>query len=224
MVVEDRDPTEPLTLLHWDQLCGVSAVSPPSSMVAITNHQKHDHKNPPVVFPPIDHENLHISPQLPPSTYQIHTIHARNRQISFSDSDSDSDFNSSATFSPPDSSPSPRSPISSALRPRPAAGRFGSWTEILNSKVNGWIRFLCSTFTSSRLSLLTFRSAALAAVVVAFLYFRRRRRRRLGGGEESRDRLIGIIKKRDEKINELLDQISRINEVLLTIQKTSPTT
>lgn len=224
MVVEDRDATEPLTLLEWDDIRGVSAVSPPPphwSMVAIRNHQKHYHKNPPIVFPPIDHENLHISPELPPSPYQIHNIHAGNRQNSFSDSDSDSDLNSSTTFSPSDSSPPPRSPISSALRARPAAGWIGSWTEILDSKVNGLVRFLCGAFSSSRGALLTFKSAAFAAVLVAFLYFRRRRR--LIGGEECRDRLVGMIKKRDEKINQLLDQISRMNQMMHAVQKTSTT-
>lgn len=199
MVVEDRDATEPLTLLEWDEIRGVSAVPPPLPhwpMVSIRDHQKHDHKNPPIVFPPIDHENLLISPELPPSHYQIHNIHAGNRQISFSDSDSDSDLNSSSKFSPSDSSPPPRSPIYSALRERPAVGRFGSWTEMLNSKVNGLVRLLCGALTSSRGALFTSRSAAFAAVLIAFLYFRRRRR--LIGGEVSRDRLLGMIKKRDE--------------------------
>ncbi|XP_057805132.1 uncharacterized protein LOC131020380 [Salvia miltiorrhiza] len=218
MVVEG-DATEPLPLLEWDEFRRVAAVSPqpPWSIVAIRNLPKHELDNPPIVFPPIDHENLHISPQSPPSPYQSYNIHAGNRQISFSDSDSDSDLNSSSTFSPSDSSPPPRSPISSA-RPADAAGWFGLWAELLNSKVNITVRFLRSALTASKGALLTYRSVAFAAVLAAVLYFRRRRR--LRGGEESRDRLVGMIRKRDEKINELLDQISRMNQMLIAIKKT----
>lgn len=189
MVAEEGDATVPLALIERDEFRRVAALSPPWLMVAIRSHQKHDPENPPIVFPPIDHENLHI----PPTPYQFHSIHAGNLQISFSDSESDSDLNSSSTFSPSDSSPPPRSPISLANPAADAAGWFGSCTGTLNSKLNALVRFLCSALTSSRGALLTFR---FAAVLVAFLYFRRRRR--LRGGEESRDRLIGMIKQRDE--------------------------
>ncbi|KAL1541643.1 hypothetical protein AAHA92_25841 [Salvia divinorum] len=219
MVVEEGDATESLPLLHRDEFRRAAATSPPPpwSIVAIRNLKKHELDNPPIVFPPIDHENLHISPQLPPSPYQIYNIHAGNRQISFSDSDSDSDLNSSSTFSPSDSSPPPRSPISPA-RPEDSAGWVGSWTELLNPTVNVLVRFLRSALTASRAALLTYhRSVAFAAVLAAFLYFRRRRR--LRGGEASRVRLVGMIRERDEKINELLDQIAQMNQMLIAIQK-----
>lgn len=251
-------------LLEWDKIHRLPLVASvsPQSMVAIKNHQKHGHNDPPLVFPPVDHENLHISPDPPPTPNQIPHIHAGNQRISFSDSDSDSDSNSSSTFSPSDSSPVLRSPIFSNPRARPtadAAGWFDFWSEILNSKVNVLVRFFCSTFTSARGVFLTFRSPAFTAILILFLYFRRRRRLRCG--EESRDRLIGIIKERDEvgwgnllsnclwkwpykqkiailhefhyctiikiiplqfvlqKINQLLDQISRMNQVLLALHK-----
>ncbi|XP_047955624.1 uncharacterized protein LOC125201516 [Salvia hispanica] len=211
MAVEEGDATEPLPLL--------AAISPlpPWSIVAIRNLKKHELDNPPIVFPPIDHENLHISPQLPPYSHQIYKIHAGNRQISFSESDSDSDLNSSSTFSPSDSSPPPLSPIS-PVKPADSTGWFNSWTELLNPTVSVLLRFLRSALTASRGALLTnYRSVAFAAALAAFLYFRRRRR--LRGGEESRERLVGIIRKRDEKINELLNQISRMNQMLIAIQK-----
>ncbi|KAL3640547.1 hypothetical protein CASFOL_015515 [Castilleja foliolosa] len=188
----------------------------PWSMVTIRNHLDNDNNNPPIIFPPINHENLHIS------TEKILHVHADNQQHSFSDSisdsDLDSDSNSSSTFSPSNSSPSPPSPLvlASDLTVTPAyaaPGWFDSWMKILCAKV----RLFCSSFVSSRGVFLTFRSAAFTAVLMAFLYFRRRRRMR--NGEESKGRLIGIIKERDEKINQLLDQISRMNQVLLAFQR-----
>lgn len=199
MVVEEGDATQPLLpLLERDEFSRVAPVSPPPpwSIVSIRNPPKHERDNPPIVFPPIDHENLHISPEPLPSPYQIYNIHAGNRQISFSDSDSDSDLNSSSTFSPSDSSPPPRSPISSGRPASDAAGWFDSWTELLNSKVIILVRLLRGALTASGGALLTYRSVAFAAVLAAFLYFRRQRK--LRGGEESRDQLVVMIRKRDE--------------------------
>ncbi|GFP87458.1 hypothetical protein PHJA_000889500 [Phtheirospermum japonicum] len=195
-----------------------AAVSPPPktpwSMVAIRNHLDNDNNNPPIIFPPINHENLHIS------TEKILQIHADNQPHSFSDSDSDldSDSNSSTSFSLSDSSPSPPSPLISVsdLTESPAsdaAGWFDSWMKILCAKV----RLFCGSFISSRGVFLTFRSASFTAVLMAFLYFRWRRR--LRDAEESKGRLIGIIKERDEKINQLLDQISQMNQILLAFQR-----
>ncbi|KAG6401771.1 hypothetical protein SASPL_138636 [Salvia splendens] len=138
MAVEEGDATPPLPSLHRDEFRSAAATSPPPpwSIVAIINLKKHELDNPPIVFPPIDHENLHISPQLPPYSHQIYNIHAGNRQISFSDSDSDFDLNSSSTFSPSDSSPRPLSPVS-LPRPADSSGWFNSWTELLNpTKIN----------------------------------------------------------------------------------------
>ncbi|KAL8457505.1 hypothetical protein ACS0TY_035389 [Phlomoides rotata] len=219
--VEEPPPSVAGDLLEWGEIhCPplVSAVLPPPktpwSMVAIRNLQKHGSNDPPIVFPPIDHENLHISPSPPATLERIPYIGAVNQRILFSDSDSDSDSNSSSTFSPSDSSPAPLSPL---FPEKPAARRVGSWSEMLNSKVNDLMQLFCSMCTSSRGVFFTFRSAAFTAILVAFLYFRRRRR--LRGGERSRARLIGIIKERDEKINQLLDQISRMNQVLVSLHK-----
>ncbi|KAL1566340.1 hypothetical protein AAHA92_01962 [Salvia divinorum] len=100
------------------------------------------------------------------------------------------------------------------------AGLFGSWTELLHSKASISVRFLRSALAASRGALLTHRPVAFAAVLLALLYLRRRRR--LRGGEDSRERLVGMITKTDEKINNLLDQISRMNQMMIAIKKTQP--
>ncbi|XP_011072799.1 uncharacterized protein LOC105157949 [Sesamum indicum] len=221
--------------LRWDNIhphpldaAASPPPKPPWSMVAIRKvHQDHGCDNPPIVFPPINHENLLISPDLPPTPDRIPRVSADIRQSSFSESDSDSDYsNSSSAFTPSDSSSVPRSPVfrnARAKRAADAVGWFDSWAEILQCKVIGLVRFLCSSFTYSRVAFLTFRSTAFTAILIAFLYFRRRRR--LRDREENMDRLIGIIKERDEKINQLLHQISRMNQMLLAVHKapSSPT-
>ncbi|KAL6559522.1 hypothetical protein OROGR_004639 [Orobanche gracilis] len=223
------EPPPPLPLL--EDLMGevnrlpldASVVHPPKapwSMVAIRNLQDECCNNP---FPPINHENLQIStdPQ-PPNANQIPHIHAVTQQPSFSDSDSVSisDSNSVSSFSPSDSSPFRSSPLFPNHRSRPAidaAEWFYSWMEMLYSKVSSLVRLYFRSFTSSREVFLTSRPAALTAILIAFLYFRRRRR--LRAGEVSRGRLIGIIKERDEKISQLLDQISRMNQVMLSLHR-----
>ncbi|KAL6541263.1 hypothetical protein OROHE_010971 [Orobanche hederae] len=192
-----------------------SVVPPPKapwSMVAIRNLQDDGCNNP---FPPINHENLQIlTDQRPPNANQTPHIDAVTQQLSVSDSLSDSDF------SPSDSRPSLPSPMFSNHRSRPAADAvdwFYSWMEILYSKVSCLVRLIFRRFTSSGEVFLTSRSAALTAILIAFLYFRRRRR--LRAGEVSRGSLISIIKERDEKINQLLDQISRMNQVMLTLHR-----
>ncbi|KAK4437034.1 hypothetical protein Salat_0037300 [Sesamum alatum] len=235
MVVDPDSAVEvaelPLPLkLRWDNIhphpldaAASPPPKPPWSMVAIRKlHQDHGCDYAPIVFPPINHENLHISPEPPSTPEGIPHVRADIQQISFSESDSDSDSNSnsSSTFSPSDSSPVPRSPVFPNPRARPAvdeAGWFDSWTEILRCKVSGVARFLCTSFTYSRVAFLTLRSTAFTAILIAFLYFRRRRR--LRAREERVDRLIGIIQERDEKINQLLHQISRMNQMLLAVHK-----
>ncbi|KAL3637989.1 hypothetical protein CASFOL_018437 [Castilleja foliolosa] len=138
-----------------------AGVSPPPKIhwpvIAIRNHLDNDNNNLPIIFPPINHENLYIS------TEKILHVHSDNQQHSFSDSDSDldSDSISSSTFSPSESSPSPPSPIVSVsdltgIPASDAAGWFDSWMNILCAK-------------------------------------------RLRNYQESKGRLIGIIKEKDKK-------------------------
>ncbi|XP_073273874.1 uncharacterized protein [Primulina huaijiensis] len=176
--------------------------------------------NPPIIFPPINHENLHISsdPSLIPE--QIPQIHASvDQQYAYSNSDSDSDSDSDSiansesysTFSPSNSTPILHSPLFASPKTKPAVIYSDSWTRILHTKVGGIMRFIWGL---SRGLWWTFRSATIAAALIAFLYFRQRRR--LRAVESSKARLLGIIEEKDEKINQLLHQISRMNQVLMT--------
>lgn len=189
------------------------------SCTMLSNYCNLMNSNPPIIFPPINHENLHISsdPSLIPD--QIPEIHKNNasvdQQYAYSNSDSDSDSiansMSSSTFSPSNSTPIAHSPLfSSPKAKKPAVIYFDFWTRILHTKAGGIMRFL---WVLSRGVFSTFRSAAITTVLIAFLYFRQRRR--LPTVESSKARLLGIIKEKDEKINELLHQISRMNQVLM---------
>lgn len=187
----------------------------------LSNYCNLMNSNLPIIFPPINHENLHIpsDPSLIP--IQIPEIHKNNasvdQQYAYSNSDSDSDSDSiadsmsSSTFSPSNSTPIAHSPLfSSSKAKKPAAIYFDFWTRILHTKAGGIMRFL---WVLSRGVFWTFRSAAIATVLIAFLYFRQRRTLRTV--ESSMARLLGIIKEKDEKINELLHQISRMKQVLM---------
>lgn len=158
--------------------------------------------NPPIIFPPINHENLHISsdPSLIPK--QIPQIHASvDQQYAYSNSDSDSDSDSdsiansmsSSTFSPSNSTPIPHSPLFASPKAKPEAIYLDSWTRVLHTKFSCIMRFI---WGSSRGLLWSFRSATIAAVLIAFLYFRQRRR--LREVESSKARLLGIIVEKDE--------------------------
>ncbi|GER41973.1 myb domain protein 3r-3 [Striga asiatica] len=210
-----------------------AAASPPQKvpwpMVSIRNHQDDDDGGgsyPPIIFPPINHENLQIHTEKSPISQKLLQISADCRQPSFSDYDSHSDSDSSSSsseFSPSYSSPSSPSPLPgfSDLAPASAAvspGRWiDSWSETLRAKGNSIVRIIWTNLLgSSRGTVLAFRSAALAAALFAFLYFRRRRT------DGNSLRLVGIIKEKDEKINQLLDQISRMNQILLALHNKVP--
>lgn len=135
----------------------------------------------PLIFPPINHENLHDRLDIFPSP---------------SESESDSETASSvSTFSPP-SSPGSSSPVIKAT------GRI-TLVEILVTRVNGLMRFVWSYFVKWRGAILNFRTVAFVSAV---LYFRERRRSRLN---------VDAVKLRDKKIQQLLDQISQMNQILL---------
>ncbi|CAA0826857.1 Unknown protein [Striga hermonthica] len=232
------DPPPPLPLLREliDEIHCLpfdAATSPPQKvpwpMVSIRNHQDDNDVGgsyTPIIFPPINHENLQIHTEKSPISHKIPQITADFRQPSVSDSDSHSDSDSSSSsseFSPSYSSPSSPSPSPdfSDLVPAPAAVSPGRWidslSEMLRAKGNSIVRIIWTNLLGSSLgTLLAFRSAALAAVLFAFLYFRRRRT------VKNSLRLVGIIKEKDEKINQLLDQISRMNQILLALHNKVP--
>lgn len=180
-----------------------TTLSPPWPVASITKHET----NATIIFPPANHENLHISPDQSPLKIHIDLFSSSSDSGSISDSDSIS--NSYSTFSPSDSD--------SPLFSRPKSGlsiRSETWTERLCYRFYSAVKHIWSFIGSSRGLWLTFRSAV---VVLGFLYFRQRRR--LRAGEETRARLIGVIGDKDQKINQLLDQVSRMNQVLLAMHK-----
>ncbi|KAL2516089.1 uncharacterized protein Fot_30060 [Forsythia ovata] len=205
--------------------------STPWSMVAIRDYGE-DNNHPTIIFPPINHENLQISTNSPPISKEFPQIHSKpsitsspyNDENSESDSYSysDSDSNSSATFSPSDSSAVSASPSLLSPKARSAADIalwFDSWVEILRSKVNNTMSLIWSNLALTRRVSLTCLSATVAAMLLAFLYFRRRRRFR--AQEDKTNQLIRIIKEKDEKISQLLDQIAGMNEALLAFHRVS---
>ncbi|CAI9753844.1 unnamed protein product [Fraxinus pennsylvanica] len=205
-----------------------SAVLPPPntpwSMVAIRDYED-DNNNSTIIFPPINHENLQISREIP----QVHgelsiTSSPHNDENSesdsYSDSDSDSNSNSSASFSPSDSSSVSASPSILSPKARSAADIaqwFDSMVEILRSKVNNIMSLIWGNLASTFKSSLTFRYATVAAMLLLFLYFRRRRRFR--AQEDSTNQLIRIAREKDEKINKLLDQVAEMNRALLSFHR-----
>ncbi|CAI9757560.1 unnamed protein product [Fraxinus pennsylvanica] len=214
------------------QFCRANSAIPappntPWSMVAIRDYGD-DNKNPTIIFPPINHENLHISEDTP-HVYGESSItsspyndeYSESDSYSYSDSDSDSHSNSSATFSPSDSSAVSASPLSQSPNAKSAgyiiALWFDSWVEILRSKLNNSTTLIWNNLASTLRASLTFRSATVTAMLLMFLYFRRRRR--LREQEEITNQLIRIIKEKDEKIKHLLDQTARMNQALLAFHR-----
>ncbi|XP_073148002.1 uncharacterized protein [Henckelia pumila] len=180
----------------------------------LSNYCNLVNSNPPIIFPPVNHENLHISSDQIPLILKNNA--SVDQQSSYSNSDSDSDSDSiansmsSSTFSPSNSTPIAHSPPFASPKAKPAAIDWDSWTRILHTKISGITRFIWGLSPGSWW---TFRSATITAVLIAFLYFRQRRR--LRAVESSKGRLLGIIEEKDEKINKLLHQISRMNKVLM---------
>ncbi|KAL2516038.1 uncharacterized protein Fot_30009 [Forsythia ovata] len=115
--------------------------------------------------------------------------------------------------------PPPSTPWSMARSAADIALWFDSWVEILRSKVNNTMSLIWSNLALTRRVSLTFLSATVAAMLLAFLYFRRRRRFR--AQEDKTNQLIRIIKEKDEKISQLLDQIAGMNEALLAFHRVS---
>ncbi|KAI3736831.1 hypothetical protein L2E82_26818 [Cichorium intybus] len=150
----------------------------------------HEDHQPSVVFPPVNHEGIHLHLHHHQDAREIDIERAR-----------------------------PPSPILSP-RPRPAAmgesiteGWWDAGLQVLRFKFVSVISFLRS-FSASRGGLLRSHfPLAGSMVLLLLLYLRSRRRRRLR--RESIIQLIRVIKEKDEKIHQLLHQIARMNELLL---------
>ncbi|KAL4559304.1 hypothetical protein LXL04_031442 [Taraxacum kok-saghyz] len=152
----------------------------------------HEDYQPSVVFPPVNHEGIHLHLHHHQDVREIDT----ERSI-------------------------PPSPISSPrARARPAgmaesvaAGWWDAGLEVLRFKFASVISFLRCVSASRGGSLRSHFPLAGSMVLLLLLYLRHRRRRRLK--RESIIALISVIKEKDEKIHQLLHQIARMNELLL---------
>ncbi|KAK6920918.1 hypothetical protein RJ641_014596 [Dillenia turbinata] len=153
-----------------------------------------------LIFPPINHENLHISS---PST--------QNDQAP-----------------QPESTPTMMTShvsLDERLRSLDGVRRwFRSGLEILGSKILNFVLQFQSWASNKRAfcsfdTVAGFASAVLVMMVCSVLRQRWRLRR---VRRQSEDRLVRLIEEKDEKIIELLHQITRINQALLDRQRVVP--
>ncbi|XP_027126232.1 uncharacterized protein [Coffea arabica] len=194
------------------------------SMVLIKENHQEDSCS--LIFPPSHHENLHVvgksltpsnsppSPLLPSST----SASDLSSEVNNDSNDDDDDSSSTTLFSPSDSNrpsgPDSDSPVPTPRLRRRDAGDVPSWVnvglEVFYSKIRGAV----GTFRFP----VKVPAFTVAAMVVGILYFGWRRRRR-SIKQRDRDRLVRIIREKDERIDQLLNQIARMNNVLLALQR-----
>jgi hypothetical protein len=161
------------------------------SMVLIRDSPAHGHCS---VFPPVNHENLHIPSQ--PFQEQQSPLSPSSSSLS---SSSSSSFSLSSSFSPSDSTDSdslPAPPPDSRVK---KAGELTRWIgiglEVLRCKVIAAVSSFRNYVPNNRGSFRSFGPVAAAvALVVWTLFMRYRRRRRT----ESVGRLVQTIKEKDE--------------------------
>ncbi|EXB38550.1 hypothetical protein L484_008578 [Morus notabilis] len=161
------------------------------------------------VFPPINHENLHLS-----SRSNHEKEDPFSPPFSLSPSSSLASSSSFSSFSPSDSDLSdPDSPVASeSLLKR--SGEVGRWwvgigLEVLRARVlrlvssfggNGVVWWKASCFAAG--------AGIAAAVMLWSFYVRARHRKRVKN-------LKAVVREKNEKINQLLHQIAQLNEVLI---------
>ncbi|EPS57647.1 hypothetical protein M569_17170 [Genlisea aurea] len=167
-----------------------------------------------IIFPPIEHENLLVHED----SHGTEAIIGEGERSWFSDtvSHSDSDSNSASSTFPASDSSADRLSLRSQKELIPVV-RASRWTEILQAGMAALLRLVRTSFSSSRGIFVTYRSATITASVIAFLYLRRRQRWR--AERRSFEKLTGIIDQREERINQLFDQMSRLNQALLALQR-----
>lgn len=182
----------------WESLHSNHYYSSPSSSSSpnLSPPQITPHHHDLAIFPPVNHEGLPIPPPPPPPPPPY-------APLSLSNSDPDS-----GSSSPP---------------PLRNHSHFVKWFDfalhLWNSKLLSAITHLRSRGFFSSL-----RPMTATASFLVFLWFwvyrlRRWRRKRWCGGEESVEQLKRVIKEKDEKIIQLLEQIAQMNRVLLARYK-----
>ncbi|CAM8926155.1 unnamed protein product [Rhodiola kirilowii] len=186
------------------------------------------------VFPPVNHEGLHIS-----SSYHSQPKSSPHSSSSPYHSSSSSSFSSSTSISL-DSDQSDE--FADSFLPLDSTKESGLYHDCINPTLGfhstltisscRWLRFGLEIFrrkilnsTSSipgfgalvaafRLFPLMTSVASVYVASLVIIWFRRRRNRQL-----SINLLMGVIREQDEKIVKLLDQIARLDQVLLGYQR-----
>ncbi|KAE8124383.1 hypothetical protein FH972_019277 [Carpinus fangiana] len=184
------------------------------SMVLIRDSPAHGDCS---VFPPVNHENLHIPSHSQPCEEQQNPLSPSSSSSTSPSLSSSSSFTLSSSLSPSDSFDSdslPAPPSDSRVK---KAGEVTSWIgiglEVFRCKVVAVVSSFRNYVAYNRGAFRSFGPvAAVVALVVWTLFMRYRRRRRRA---ETVGRLVQIIKEKDEKITQLLHQIAQMNEVLL---------
>ncbi|CAK9148036.1 unnamed protein product [Ilex paraguariensis] len=188
-----------------------------SSMMAIRD-SAHTHDQTSLIFPPIDHENLHISKH---SSHPIPNTKSTSSSYPF---DQKNSCNSSSYSSSPFDLDRDDPPLLVPSPPRKRAGDVARWLRLGLQLLRCHITDITSTirkFVNTRGVRWSFLSPVLVAAAMLFtvLYLRLRRRRLLQVSRESIGDLIHIIKQQDEKLNQLSHQIAQANEVLLALHR-----
>ncbi|KAI5330127.1 hypothetical protein L3X38_029524 [Prunus dulcis] len=155
------------------------------------------------VFPPINHENLHLPSQ--PNKQHSDPLSPSPSSPSLSSSSS----SSLSSFSPSDSDESgPVSPLSSGTQVR-KPGQGTTWIGIRVEVVRSKLFAMASSFGFDKVWCFASGAGMAAGVFILLSLYLRARQRRY------RNHLKLIVKEKDEKINKLLHQIAQMNEVLV---------
>ncbi|PQQ20492.1 uncharacterized protein Pyn_22291 [Prunus yedoensis var. nudiflora] len=155
------------------------------------------------VFPPINHENLHLPSQ--PNQQHPEPLSPSPSSPSLSSSSS----SSLSSFSPSDSDESgPVSPLSLGTQVR-KHGQGTTWIGIGVEVVRSNLFAMASSFGFDKVWCFASGAGMAAGVFMLLSLYLRTRQRRY------RNHLKLIVKEKDEKINKLLHQIAQMNEVLV---------
>ncbi|CAM8926158.1 unnamed protein product [Rhodiola kirilowii] len=155
------------------------------------------------VFPPVNHEGLHIS-----SSYHSQPKSSPHSSSSPYHSSSSSSFSSSTSISL-DSDQSDE--FADSFLPLDSTKESGLYHDCINPTLGFHSTLTISSCRWLRFGLEIFRLYVASLVII---WFRRRRNRQL-----SINLLMGVIREQDEKIVKLLDQIARLDQVLLGYQR-----
>ncbi|XP_038894063.1 uncharacterized protein LOC120082810 [Benincasa hispida] len=176
------------------------------SMVVIRDSLPNDDFS---VFPPSKHENLH-----PPLVEEEErgspvSFQSNSPSLSFRSSQSSSSFSSFSFSDDEISHPHSPKPSESQIRKSMAASR---WLPFA-------LQILCSRITAMarRTAFWLFSPAGRIGLLVTLLWlYKRARKRRL---RQSTEQLKMMIKEKDEKISQLLQQVAQLNRSLLLTQQ-----